>query len=167
MAAALVGLAFLAERWAVAANARYVFLAFSLAVASSAWFGGLGPGLLAILLAFVACDWGVFGPGVMLGFDAPHEVLALTSFVGGWVGFCVAVEAQHRRMARERGSREDAERAAAHSDRQRGTKPGRRLQRQAAAGGPSGRSHPAARAGLAGDTRRRSPSGRDQRARGG
>ena len=96
---------------------EFRFLPFSLSVALSAWYGGLGPGVLAILLAILAGDYFFLGPGVFLRFDSSDQVYALTGFAVGWLAVCLAFHATYRRMQSERHARHDAAQAAAQSDR--------------------------------------------------
>ncbi len=51
-------------KWIIdpALEAESPFLLFVVAIVVGAWFGGLGPGLLATGLALVACDYLFLGP---------------------------------------------------------------------------------------------------------
>lgn len=118
VASVLFGLALWLELLiARTAGSEFRFLAFSLSVACSVWYGGLGPGVLAILLASVASDYVLLGPERFLHFDSPHQAYALTGFAVGWFGLCLGVHSTHRRVQREQDARAEAERAAMQSDR--------------------------------------------------
>jgi signal transduction histidine kinase/ActR/RegA family two-component response regulator len=117
LACGLFGLALWLELLLGRAGPEFRFLAFSLSVAVSAWYGGLGPGVLAILLAILASDYFLLGPGVFLRFDSTHQFYALTAFALGWLAVGLAFHATYRRMERERNARHEAARAAAQSDR--------------------------------------------------
>jgi signal transduction histidine kinase/ActR/RegA family two-component response regulator len=117
-ASGLIGLALWVELLiAGVAGAEFRFLAFSVAVAASAWHGGLGPGIAAILLACLASDYYFLGPGAWLRVDAPYQAYVLAGFAAGWLAVCFGVHGVHRRMRRDREARVDAGRAAAHADR--------------------------------------------------
>jgi len=117
LACGLSGLALSLELLLGRAGSEFRFLAFSLSVALSAWYGGLGPGVLAILLAILASDYFLLGPGVFLGFDSNAQVYALTGFAVGWLAVCLGFHTTYQRLQRERDARHDAASAAAHSDR--------------------------------------------------
>ena len=82
---------------ATAAGAEFRFLAFSIAVAGAVWHGGLGPGVLAILIACLASDYFFLGPGVWLQVDARYQAYALAGFAVGWLSICSGV---HWRLER-------------------------------------------------------------------
>src|SRR5262245_51549129 len=67
------------------------FLFFFPAVAATAWFGGLGPGLLAIFLAAVMADW--FFIGVLPGFASGniYDVAAIAAFIVASLFIVVAI----------------------------------------------------------------------------
>jgi K+-sensing histidine kinase KdpD/ActR/RegA family two-component response regulator len=117
LACGLFGVALWLELLLGRAGPEFRFLAFSLAVALSAWYGGLGPGVLAVLLAFVASDYLLLGPGALLRFDSYDQVIALVGFALGWLAVCLAFHTTYQRVQRERNARDDAARAAAQSDR--------------------------------------------------
>lgn len=96
---------------------RFLFLAFSPAVAVSAWYGGFGPGSLAVLLAALSTDYFLLGSGTFAGFDNRGEAAALTVFVAGWLGVCLVVHFAYREMQRERVNLATARRAAAQAER--------------------------------------------------
>jgi K+-sensing histidine kinase KdpD/ActR/RegA family two-component response regulator len=117
LAGGLSGLALWLELLPGRAGPEFRFLAFSLSVALSAWYGGLGPGVLALLFAIVASDYFLLGPGVFLGFDSSDQVYALVGFAAGWLAVCLVFHATYQRMQSERDARHDAAHAAAQSDR--------------------------------------------------
>jgi signal transduction histidine kinase/CheY-like chemotaxis protein len=116
--AGLIALALWVERLMTGvAGAQFRFLAFSVAVALTAWYGGLWPSVLALVLVCLASDYFFLGPGTWLRVAAPYETYALAGFAAGWLVVCVGVHRTRRRMWRDREARADAERAAAHADR--------------------------------------------------
>ncbi len=86
------------------------FLPFSLAVAISAWYGGLAPGVLAIALACIASDYFLLGPGVLLWVDDRSQAYALLGFAAGWLAVGVVVHRSRLQMQRHRDALENAER---------------------------------------------------------
>ncbi len=90
---------------------------FGLAVATSVWFGGLGPGILALVLSAVAIDFFIVGAGGFLQFRTPADALVFSAFLAGWLAFCVLGDRVYRRTLRDRVLRLDAQRAAAQADR--------------------------------------------------
>jgi signal transduction histidine kinase/CheY-like chemotaxis protein len=60
----------------------------ALAVAVSAWYGGLGPGLFALGQAALGIDFFLIEPGTLFSTAGPAQTLALVMFVLGWLGFC-------------------------------------------------------------------------------
>jgi signal transduction histidine kinase len=89
----------------------------SLAVALSAWIGGLATGLFALALAAVALDLIVIDPGSLLRFGSAASAVGYTAFIAAWLLFCAIAESLHRRMRLERELRRSAERAAWQADR--------------------------------------------------
>lgn len=69
---------------------------FYLAVIAAAWWGGLGPGLLAVVLSVLAAN--VFFIGVPGGLGMPqlHQWMLMVTFVTVNVLVCLMVEALHR-----------------------------------------------------------------------
>ncbi len=52
------------------AGTSVVFLASSVGVALSVWYGGLWPGVLATAVAVIATDYVFYGPGALLQFGS-------------------------------------------------------------------------------------------------
>ncbi len=90
---------------------------FGLAVATSVWLGGLGPGILALLLSAVSIDFFIIGTGGFLQFRTPADALVFSAFLAGWLAFCVLGDRVYRRTLQERVLRLDAQREAAQADR--------------------------------------------------
>lgn len=90
---------------------------FALAIALSVWFGGLGPGVLALFFSALAMDMFVVEPGVMFRFQSPAAALVTGAFLGGWLTFCVLAARVYRQTLRDRSARDDAQRAAVRADR--------------------------------------------------
>jgi hypothetical protein len=90
---------------------------FALAIALSVWFGGLGPGVLALFWSALAMDMFVVEPGVMFRFERPATALVYGAFLGGWLMFCVLAGGVHRRTQLDRRARDEAVRAARRAER--------------------------------------------------
>jgi PAS domain S-box-containing protein len=82
------------------------FLLFFGAVMLGAWFGGLGPGLLATALAALAADYFFLSPAHSLLVDDPGQGLLLALFVleGCLLSLLVATMLSARRQSEERAS---------------------------------------------------------------
>src|SRR5258707_12066928 len=65
------------------AGPEFRLVAFSLAIAASAWQGGLGPGVLTLVLAIIASDYFLLGPGAWLRVDSPSEAYTPAGFTVG------------------------------------------------------------------------------------
>lgn len=118
LALVLVAAALAVEMFVVRlSGTRFLFLAFSPAVAVSAWYGGFGPGSLAVLLAALSTDYFLLGSGTFAGFDNRGEAAALTAFVAGWLGVCLVVHFAYREMQREHANLANARRATAQAER--------------------------------------------------
>jgi K+-sensing histidine kinase KdpD len=89
----------------------------TLAIALSVWHGGRGPGLLALLLSALVVDLLIVGPGVILGFGSPLEILVFAAFLTGGLIVCVIGARGYRERQRERDSSLNAHLAAAQADR--------------------------------------------------
>jgi K+-sensing histidine kinase KdpD/ActR/RegA family two-component response regulator len=90
---------------------------FALSIATSAWYGGVGPGLVALIASVVAIDYVAFEPGTFLSVSNRGEAVLFACYFVGWLGFCVLTEKTYRRLRRDRDLRRVAEKAARHSDR--------------------------------------------------
>jgi signal transduction histidine kinase len=90
---------------------------FGLAVATSVWLGGLGPGIAALALSALAIDFFIVGAGGFLQFRTPADSLVFSAFLAGWLAFCVLGDRVYRRTLRDRVLRLEAQRAAAQADR--------------------------------------------------
>lgn len=89
----------------------------SLAIALSAWLGGLVNGLLALVLSAVAVDYFVIEQGSLLQFRERGTAVAYAGFLIAWLVFCLLAERVHRQLRSERALRQNAERAAWQADR--------------------------------------------------
>jgi signal transduction histidine kinase len=107
-------LALLVER---TGESRFALAPFGLAVAVSAWHGGFGPGLLALLLSAVAVDLSILEPGTLFRFGSAVEALLFAGYLAAWLGICVLAGRIYERMREDRDDRIDAERTAAQADR--------------------------------------------------
>lgn len=90
---------------------------FALSIAISAWYGGVGPGLVALFASAVAIDYIAFEPGTFLSVSNRGQAGLFACYFLGWFGFCVLTERTYRRLRRDRDLRRAAEKAARHSDR--------------------------------------------------
>lgn len=85
---------------------RLPFIFFFPAVALAAWFGRVGPGVLAIILSALTADWFFIEPRHSLVIGAPSEAAAMLSFLVVAAGLAGAIEAMHRANARVVEARE-------------------------------------------------------------
>src|SRR6476469_9112395 len=90
---------------------------FAVSIATSAWYGGAGPGVLALILSAAAIDYVVYEPGTLFHFADVGQVVLFTGYVLGWLGFCLLTERTYRRLRRDRNLRRMAEQTARQSDR--------------------------------------------------
>jgi len=90
---------------------------FAVSIAVSAWFGGAGPGVLALILSAASIDYLVYEPGTFFHFANLGQVLLFVCYVLGWLGFCLLTERTFRRLRRDRNLRRMAEQTAQQSDR--------------------------------------------------
>ena len=90
---------------------------FALSIAISAWYGGVGPGVLALVLSGIAIDYVVIEPGTFLRFSSRGQAALFACYIGGWLGFCLLTEQTVRRLRRDKDLRISAQRAARQSDR--------------------------------------------------
>jgi signal transduction histidine kinase/ActR/RegA family two-component response regulator len=90
---------------------------FAVSIAVSAWYGGAGPGVLALLLSAAAVDYLVIVPGSFLHFTNIGEPVLFGCYILGWLGFCLLTERTYRILRRDRNLRRMAEQTARQSDR--------------------------------------------------
>src|SRR5204862_4355311 len=90
---------------------------FAISIAVSAWFGGAGPGVLALVLSAAAIDYLVFEPGTFFHFSDIGQVILFICYILGWLGFCLMTERTYRLLRRDRNLRRMAEQTAHQSDR--------------------------------------------------
>ncbi len=90
---------------------------FAVSIAVSAWFGGAGPGVLALILSAAAIDYLVYEPGTLFHFSSLGQVLLFVCYLLGWLGFCLLTERTYRLLRRDRNLRRMAEQTARQSDR--------------------------------------------------
>ncbi|HYT77503.1 MAG TPA: ATP-binding protein [Vicinamibacterales bacterium] len=89
----------------------------ALAVALSAGYGGLGPGLFALVQASVAIDFFLIEPGTLFGHLGPAQAAALMAFIVGWTLFCFLAAGAVRQTDRIRDAHLAAESESAHAAR--------------------------------------------------
>ena len=108
-----VGLALWAALLIAGTDARPLAVTpLALAVALSAWYGGLGPGLFALAQAAFAIELLLAGPGTRFRSISGAQAAALAGFVGGWLAFCGLTGLGVRRTRRDRERRLAAEAAS-------------------------------------------------------
>ena len=90
---------------------------FAVSIAVSAWYGGAGPGVLALVLSAAAVDYLVVVPGSFLHFTTIGEPVLFACYILGWLGFCLLTERTYRILRRDRNLRRMAEQTARQSDR--------------------------------------------------
>jgi K+-sensing histidine kinase KdpD/ActR/RegA family two-component response regulator len=90
---------------------------FALSIAISAWYGGVGPGVAALISSVLAIDYITFDPGTFLSVNNRGEAVLFACYFLGWLGFCALTEKTYRRLGRDKELRRIAEKAARHSDR--------------------------------------------------
>ena len=86
-------------------------------IAVSAWYGGAGPGVLALILSAAAIDYLVVVPGTFLHFTNIGEAVLFACYIAAWLGFCLLTERTYRVLRRDRNLRRMAEQTARQSDR--------------------------------------------------
>jgi PAS domain S-box-containing protein len=72
------------------------FIFFFPAVAASAWFGGLGPGVLSMLLSAAMADWFFIGSTPGFAFSNIYDVTAIAAFLAACLFIVAAIYAMHR-----------------------------------------------------------------------
>lgn len=90
---------------------------FALAVAFSAAYGGLGPGLFALFQASLAIDFFLIEPGRLFRDMSAPQGASLVAFIVGWGIFSLLAGAVVRQAHRIREACADAESASAHAAR--------------------------------------------------
>jgi len=96
---------------------RYLFVAFAPAVAFSAWYGGFGPGAVAVLLSLVLTARFLAAPGTLFRLETAGDVAAVATFAACWLAVGLLAESVFRRLQREGEWRIEAERIAGQADR--------------------------------------------------
>jgi len=76
------------------------FMMFFAAVAMAAWYGGLGPGVLAVALSAATANWFFLEPTHSLSFRTVYDVAALAGFSVSCAFIVGAIEMMHRARAR-------------------------------------------------------------------
>ena len=92
---------------------EYPFVSFYPAVAVAAWFGGLGPGLLATTFSITCVSVLFIAPSGLPWIDDPRELVALALFAGFSTFISALIEALHRTRRRAERARGEAEAALA------------------------------------------------------
>lgn len=71
------------------------FIFFFPAIAVAGWFGGIGPGILAIALSALAAKWFFIAPIHALTLSSTYDLLSLAAFVLGAIVIVAAIHAMH------------------------------------------------------------------------
>ena len=98
---------------------RQPLIAFYFAVLFTAWYGGFGPSVAAILLSCLSATYWFFPPHFSISIRDPGDLFALGTFVvisAAIVGLSEATRAARRLSMREAADREDAERGVKDSE---------------------------------------------------
>lgn len=98
VAVASVALA-LAVRMAVDPYLDSPFVTFFVAVAATAWFGGLEPALLSTVLGYLAADWFFMLPPHTLAIHSASDAVGAASFLMVTLAIAFFSEAMHRARA--------------------------------------------------------------------
>ena len=77
-----------------------VFVPLSLAVATSAVYGGFRGGAMALLLSIPAADMFVLDPGRWLSLGGSDSAVTFAMYLAAWLVFCVFAERGYRTVAR-------------------------------------------------------------------
>src|SRR6266545_3455105 len=97
------------------------FIFFFPAVAMAAWYGGFGPGALAVLLGAAAADWFFIAPLNTWAVSTFGDVAALGAFLVSCLFIIGAMEAMHRARARAQSELAERQRVEAELARVRET----------------------------------------------
>jgi signal transduction histidine kinase len=98
----------LADRW----DAKLPFVTFyTVLIVATAWFGGLGPGLVCTSLCALAAAYFWLDPGRSFSIESPSDLVALAMFLAIGLAISLLCEQFHRSLLREAAARAFAERA--------------------------------------------------------
>jgi len=114
LATGLAALISLAVRPAIQATTEILLWP---AILLSAWFGGLGPGLLASVLSALLLDWLFIGPGASVLAGTLSEGLNLVIFLLVTMAISAAAASRHAAEDRAAASQAQTQRAAEQSER--------------------------------------------------
>jgi len=89
----------------------------ALVVALSAWYGGRGPGIFALMQSALAIDLFLVGRGSLFDFATAGETAAFCAFIAGWLVFCVVADRTVQQTLRHQHLRAEAEAAASQAHR--------------------------------------------------
>lgn len=96
---------------------QFAITPLALVVALCAWYGGLGPGVFALIQSAVAIDLFLVGPGSLFRFATAGEAAAFCAFIAGWLVFCVVADRAAQQTLRHRRLRAEAEASASQAHR--------------------------------------------------
>jgi PAS domain S-box-containing protein len=75
------------------------FIFFFPAIAAAAWYGGFGPGLLALALATISADWFFFEPVHSFAIGSAYDLAAIAAFAVASLFIIAAMQAMHSSKA--------------------------------------------------------------------
>jgi PAS domain S-box-containing protein len=101
VAVAAVLLGWIAREWLTQAvgPTSLPFIFFFPAVAASTWFGGLGPGVLAVLLSTAMADWFFISSAPGFAFHNIYDVAAIAAFLVACIFIVASIHTMHRAEA--------------------------------------------------------------------
>src|SRR5882724_9913376 len=99
-----------------AGAAEFALTPLALAVALSAWHGGLGPGLFSLIQSALAIGFFFSESGTSFRFNAA-EMAAFSAFVAGWAAFCFLAGRLFQETHLDRQLRTAAEDASSQAHR--------------------------------------------------
>ncbi|HEX8202182.1 MAG TPA: DUF4118 domain-containing protein, partial [Isosphaeraceae bacterium] len=119
-AVACIGAATLARWWLdPVLGSGTPYITFFVAVAAASWYGGLGPGLLALGLGAAAAAYLFLAPRGSILVAGSANLLGLTLYLGTGLIIVLAAEAQRAARRRAEASAQEARRALAAERAQR------------------------------------------------
>src|SRR4029079_1566278 len=107
VAVAAVLLGWIAREWLTQAvgPTSLPFIFFFPAVAASTWFGGLGPGVFAVLLSTAMADWFFISSAPGFAFHNIYDVAAIAAFLVACIFIVASIHTMHRAEAARTGVR--------------------------------------------------------------
>ena len=82
------------------------FYPFFAAVLLTAWYGGLGPGVLCLLVGAAVIEWAIFPPAYHFELPDPQSQIGLLLFIALGSAICIACHSLHAARVRQRSAQE-------------------------------------------------------------